>query len=40
MRIPLIALPLALTLAACAPIGPAAPTNAEGDMAVVTVTAT
>lgn len=40
MRIPLIALPLALSLAACAPNGPGAPVDAGHDMAVVTVTAT
>lgn len=40
MRIAPIALPLALTLAACSPVGPAAPTTAGADMAVVNVTAT
>ena len=40
MRIAPIALPLALTLAACAPIGPSATPGAGRDMAVVNVTAT
>ena len=40
MRIAPIALPLALTLAACAPVGPSATPGAGRDMAVVNVTAT
>ena len=39
MRIPSIALPLALTLAACAPAGPAVPPEAGHGTAVVSVTA-